>query len=330
MTLFVSVAAFCEPFLEFTLSDAVKKAANPQSIVFGVVDQHPFSRRDELVAAMLEAGKAAGMTEANLRYLHISPHETRGVCWARSLVFSLFQNEDFVLQIDSHTFFEENWDTTLYQQHALLLEKSTPENPVKPIISTYPYGFEFEEDDKPVVKVRVGDKTTLVLRPHPDTSLSENSATLRFRAEHIFTLEPVLGCHVAGGFLFAAGALVQEVPYDPYLYFHGEEQSLAVRAWTRGWDIYHLLKIPLYHLYKMPNTPHPTHHWHPDWDKKRDFRAADLRQAGINRLADLLYQRKDLGVYGLGSKRSLQEYAAFSGINYLEKTLIQPHQISYE
>lgn len=323
MRLFVSVAAFCEPFLAFTLSNAIKKAADPQSIVFGVVDQHPFSRRAVLAAAMLEAGKDTGMTEANLRYIHISPHETRGVCWARSLVFSLFQHEDFVLQIDSHMLFEESWDAVLYQQHAGLLEKSP-----KPIISTYPYGFEFE-NDQPVIKVKPGKQSVLVLRPHPDTSLSENNATLRFRAEHFFTSEPVLGCHVAGGFLFAAGDFVQEIPYDPYLYFHGEEQSLAVRAWTRGWDIYHLLKIPLYHLYKMPNMAHSNHHWHPDWDKKRDFKAVDLRQAAVERLSDLLYQRKNLGVYGLGSQRNLEEYAALSGINYLNKTLVQPYQPNY-
>lgn len=323
MRLFVSVAAFCEPFLVFTLSDAIKKATDPQSIIFGLVDQHPFNRREALIAAMLEAGKNAGLTQANLRYIHINPHETRGVCWARSLVFSLFQQEDFVLQIDSHTLFEENWDTVLYQQYADLLEKSP-----KHIISTYPYGFEFENGE-PVIKVTPGEKSVLVLRPHPDTSLSEKNATLRFRAEHFFTLEPVLGCHLAGGFLFTAGHFVQEVPYDPYLYFHGEEQSLAVRAWTRGWDIYHLLKIPLYHLYKIPNMAYSNHHWHPDWDKKRDFKAVDLKQAGVERLADLLYQRKDLGVYGLGSQRNLEEYAVLSGINYLNKTLVQPYQQKY-
>ena len=47
---------------------------------------------------------------------------------------------------------------------------------------------------------------------------------------------PVAGFHVAGGCVFAPGRIVNEIPYDPLLYFHGEEQALALRAWTRGWD----------------------------------------------------------------------------------------------
>ena len=320
MKLFVSVAAFCEPYLLFTLSDAIKKASNPELIVFGVVDQHPINRKGDIVSAI---------PNINLRYLHINPLETRGVSWARSMVFSLFQDEEFVLQIDSHTFFEDNWDTILYHQHAMLLGKSTLDNPIKPIISTYPYGFEFN-DGKPVINVNVGTETVLVLRPHHETSLSDDCAKLRFRAEHVFTKEPVLGCHIAGGFLFASGELLSEVPYDPYLYFHGEEQSIAIRAWTHGWDIYHLLKIPLYHLYKIPNTPHTTHHWHPNWDAQRDFKSTELLKSSSKRLADLLYQRKDLGIYGMGTVRSLSEYAKFCGINYLDKTIVRQYQTSYD
>jgi hypothetical protein len=232
----------------------------------------------------------------------------------------MYQGESFVLQIDSHMFFEEKWDQQIINQWRVLKQLSN-----KPIISTYPYGFEFE-DDKPVVKITVSLKTTLVLRPHPETSLSDSNATLRFRAEHVFTREPVLGCHIAGGFLFAAGQFVDEVPYDPRLYFHGEEQSLAVRAYTHGWDIFHPPHIPLFHLYKMPNTPHHTHHWHPEWEKQRDFKFTELTDLAKERLMDLLFERRDLGQYGLGKIRSLTEFSKFSGIDYSKKQLVQPYQ----
>ncbi len=314
MDIFVSVAAFCDPFLTFTLGDAVAKASAPERLVFGVVDQHPHSRREALAPLI---GPAA------VRYVHIHPVETRGVCWARSVAFSLYRDETYLLQVDSHTFFEPGWDTQLRELHSALLACSR-----QPIVSTYPYGFEFE-NDQPVVKIEVSDKTTLVLRPHPDTALANDTATLRFRAEHVFTRDPVPGCHVAGGFLFAAGELVHQVPYDPYLYFHGEEQSIAVRAWTRGWDIFHPPHIPLFHLYKVPNTEHRNHHWHPKWDQQRDFKYAELRQAADRRLADLLYQRRDLGVYGLGAQRSLAEYARFSGIDYAGRRLVQEYRPEY-
>lgn len=220
--------------------------------------------------------------------------------------------------------FEPGWDTQLMAQLQALKGQSE-----KPIVSTYPYGFKFV-NEQAVVNITVSDKTTLVLRPHPDTQLSPHNATLRFRAEHVFTREPVRGCHVAGGFIFTHGQFVYEVPYDPHLYFHGEEQSLAVRAYTHGWDIFHPPHIPLFHLYKMPNTAHNAHHWHPDWDKQRDFKFTELTLIAKNRLMDLLYQRRSLGVFGLGQQRSLADYAQLSGIDYAQRTLRRDYQSHYE
>lgn len=105
--IFVSVAAFCDPFLEHTLTDAIAKAKHPEQLVFAVVDQNPVSRQEPLRQI---CGKM------RLRYVHISPVETRGVCWARSLVFSMYQGESFVLQIDSHMLFETHWDEQLISQ----------------------------------------------------------------------------------------------------------------------------------------------------------------------------------------------------------------------
>jgi hypothetical protein len=202
------------------------------------------------------------------------------------------------------------------------------ENHSKPIISTYPYGYEII-DGKPKVVISVSDKTTLVLRPHPDTTLTDNSATLRFRAEHLFTRQPVKGCHVAGGFIFTLGNFMQEVPYDPFLYFHGEEQSLAIRAYTKGWDIFHHPIVPIYHLYKRPNTEHTQHHWHSDWEKQRDYKWSELKDISNQRLVDMLYHQKEMGCYGLGTQRTLEEYAELSGINYKTKQITQPYQTDY-
>ena len=304
--IFISVASFCDPYLIFTIKDALKKAKHPDNLVFGVVDQHPENRREQLKAKL---------PTATIRYVQMHPIDSRGVCWARSLVFSLYQDEDYLLQIDSHTFFEKGWDAKLIKELTELQTRST-----KPIISIYPYGFEFDEKDQPVVKVKVGQKTTLAMRVHPDTDLSDSNVVLRFRAEHIFQREFLPGFHLAGGFIFTLARFIDEVPYDPHLYFHGEEQNLAIRAYTHGWDIFHPPTIPLYHLYKQPNKSYSNHHWHPDWDKQRDYKWADLKAHAHDRLTKLLTHHS-LGRYGLGSTRSLEDYAAFSGIDYRNRVV---------
>jgi hypothetical protein len=144
---------------------------------------------------------------------------------------------------------------------------------------------------------------------------------LRFVGKHLFTDAAVEGCHVAAGFIFCSAQFVEEVPYDPFLYFHGEEQSLAVRAYTRGWNIFHPTWVPLYHLYKQENVAHDTHHWHGAVDSHRAFNGAFLTERAKLRLFELMCGNGLQGAYGLGTVRTLDDYAAMSGIDYREKTI---------
>ena len=307
MKIFISIASYCDELLFFTIQDCLSKASKPENISFGIVDQNESSQKERIDKLNLNK---------QIRYVYIHKLETLGVSWARNISFSLIDDEDFLFQIDSHMLFEEAWDTTLLKQYEKLKDISQ-----KPIISTYPYGFSFDENAKPTYK-KPSDKYVLVLRPHPDTSLLQDNAVLRFRAEHKLTNEPVLGCHMAGGFIFTSSDFTQEVPYDPYLYFHGEEQSLSVRAYTRGWDIYHPNWIPLYHLYKQINHEHLTHHWHKSVESQRALNAEYLKARAIKRINRLLYGDGMKGsAYGLGSTRTLDEFIAFSGIDYKNKTI---------
>lgn len=308
--IFVSIASYRDPMLFFTLRDAVDKAARPELLHFGVVDQHPQDQR-EAIRALPFAGQ--------VRYCHVSPQDTLGVCWARSLAFSLYDGEDYVLQIDSHMCFEQGWDDNLRQQHSILLERSA-----KPILSIYPYPFEMV--DGQAVYTRPEGRTVLVMRPHPDTVLADGNPVLRFIARHMFTDQAVAGCHVAAGFLFASGRLVEEVPYDPYLYFHGEEQSLALRSYTRGWDIFHPAWIPIYHLYKQADVPHDTHHWHGEVAAQRAFDMQKLELRAKQRLQRLVNGEGLPGAYGLGTERTLAQFSAFSGIDYQTGTISNPYE----
>jgi len=299
--IFVSLAAYCDDMLEFTLKSAYNSAKNKENIFFGVVDQN-YENQRELI-------KTLDFSE-QIRYCHTFPDDTLGVSWARHLVFSLYDNEDYFLQVDSHTYFEENWDENLINQYEILLKKSQ-----KPIISTYPYGFSLNEDGEVIYKKPSG-KSVLVLRPKEECSLTKDSFVLQFRAKHIISNEAVAGCHIAAGFLFTKGSFIEEIPYDPYLYFHGEEQSLSLRAFTKGWDIYHPTWIPLYHLYKKTNVSYNTHHWNGEISKKRDFEWTYLQKRSKNRLEKLIKGKLNNSIYGLGTIRTIEEYIDFSGIDY--------------
>jgi hypothetical protein len=119
------------------------------------------------------------------------------------------------------------------------------------------------------------------------------------------------GFHLGAGCLFAPGRFALEFPYDPALYFHGEEQALAARLFTHGWDIVHMPGLPIYHLYNdgASGVPPRPLHWDPSHEAGGRRPGGTLEQRSRRRLASLL-AGEPLGVYGLGTRAHLADYAA--------------------
>jgi Glycosyltransferase (GlcNAc) len=305
-TIFVSIAAYQDPHLWWTVKNAWMMASQPDRLRFGVIDQCVNSER-----AVHTHAPWAGL----VRYVHVHPKYARGPCWARSLAYTLWNEETYILQIDSHMWFEHGWDERLIHEMAALQRESRH---ARHILTTYPGAFEFRDGEP----VDVGSpKGVLVLRPNPGQTLRPDNPVMMFQAVPLENVrQRVGGYHVGAGCLFALGTLLQEVPYDPWLYFHGEEQNLAVRAWTRGWDIWHPFNMPILHLYKEGGGKEIVH-WSPSEAEGRDFAWHDLEQRAARQLAKVFYDQSIKGAFGLGQVRSLAHYAQESGIDYVNKTV---------
>jgi hypothetical protein len=303
-TIFVSVAAYCDPMLAFTLDSLRCQAADPSRIFVGVVEQAPAG------TAVVLPGEWASQ---NVRWTRVDALSSRGPCWARTLAMALYQGEDWYLQIDSHTWFEPGWDEVLLNWGRVC----AAQNP-RSVITCYPNPFVMEAGN-PIARPVTQKVLALVVRA--DAQMAGEHPVLGFEGVAVEQDEPVPGFHVGGGCLFAPGGFVQALPYDPQLYFHGEEQALALRAWTRGWDIWHVPGVPLYHLYTQPGSAPRPMHWAPEHEAHRSVPWTALDKSAQRRLSALVWGGDDLGVYGLGQVRSLAEYAAFSGIDYLSRDI---------
>ena len=301
MRIFVSVASYRDPLLVQTLASCLDAAAERSRVSIGVVDQSPQPTPLDQV----------GPATANLRYLHLHHRYGRGPCFARAIAASLWQGEEFFLQVDSHTVFEPGWDARLIGA----LEAVEGANP-RSILTTYPCPFEMQG---PLAVPQPMRGKAIVLRALPDASFANGSPVLRFQGVPTESGRALPGFHIGAGCLFARGFLLQEVPIDPYLYFEGEEQNLAIRAWTAGWDILHPPDMPIYHLYHAA-AERPVH-WGEADDAGRPVRWWTLREQAELRLRRLLFDGEDLGAYGLGRQRSLRDYARFSGIDYPGRTI---------
>jgi hypothetical protein len=304
MRLFVSIASYCDPVLAFTLQRAVAMASAPHRLHFGVVDQSPAGT--PRVAA---PGHGARLSQVRLDIA-----DARGPCWARAIAMSLHDGEEWFLQLDSHMEFERGWDERLVEQ-ALAL--GAPDRDL--VISTYPDAFRFV-DGQPVRLPTTGGVLAQVVKP--GVAFQEEHPVLTFEAHPVASAHALPAFHVGAGCLFAPGRITQRVPYDPWLYFHGEEQALALRLYTQGWDLFHMPALPIHHLYNDAASGAPPRplHWDEAHAAGRDVDWWALEQRSRARLQALV-SGEDLGVYGLGTRRTLAEFAAFSGIDYTRRTL---------
>ena len=304
MRIFVSIASYCDPLLAWTMSRALETAAAPERLHFGVVDQSPAG-----VARL-----AAPTAGTRLSQVRLDPVDARGPCWARAIAMSLYDGEDWFLQIDSHTDFDAGWDELLIVQAQAL---GAPGHPL--VVSSYPNAFD-------LIGGRVVRRpTTAGVLAHvvkPGTGFEPDHPVLAFEAHPLDIDRPVPGFHAGAGCLFGPGRIVSEIPYDPWFYFHGEEQALSLRLYTHGWDIFHMPALPVHHLYNHGGTGAPVRpmHWDAAHDEQRSVNWWTLEQRSRRRLGALV-AGAPLGVYGLGSRRSVADYTAFSGIDYAARTL---------
>jgi hypothetical protein len=290
--IFVQIASYRDSELVPTIKDCINNAKNIDNISFGICVQYgdELSEEDRLFLSKLK----------NSKILYVKYTESSGACWARHKTNELYDNEEFTLQIDSHMRFIENWDTELINMWESL-------NDTKAILTAYPAEYYPDKEKKewkhqPHI-IHVYSMKNGQTEQRPKTPNNWQSRTVPYKA-----------IHVAAGFIFAPGQFIHDVPYDPEFYFSGEETSLALRSFTHGYNLYHPHKIILWHYYTRKDQ---VKHWtdHKDWSK--------LSSRAHDRLNCLLGRNNkyDLGKYGLGTCRTLEDYQNYSGIDYKRKIL---------
>lgn len=305
-TIFVSIASYRDPDCQNTVRDLFQKATYPDRVFIGICWQ--FVPEEDKDCFVLET------RPEQVRSIEIHASQSKGACWARHRVQSLWKGEDYYLQVDSHMRFVQGWDEKLI---AMLAQCDSP----KAVLSTYPLPF------TPPDSLGADGVITIYPKEFDDFGV----LTQRSEVASLKDAPPVprQNAFIGAGWIFAKGAVVSEVPYDPYLYFEGEEITLAVRLWTHGWDIYVPNAVVAYHDYgRRADRPR---HWtdQTDWPTLNKRARTRIRYLlGIDRSGND-EELAEIGKYGLGSARTLADYEAFSGVDfrarlYHGKTLAKP------
>jgi hypothetical protein len=293
MSIFVSIASYRDPELIPTIKSAISMASNPEDIYFGVVCQE----LPKLVPNF------SGIKNLSVINMHIK--EARGAGLARAKALELYNNEDYYLQIDSHTRFVQDWDLLCYEQLESA-KKVAGHNKV--LLSYYPAPYHKEGRQTFFMDTYEGEpvpsKQKLFRRHNGDWSAK------RLAFDDKSNNYPEVSQTILAGFIFASSDLMKEVPYDPEISFMGEELCFAMRAWTRGWDIYSPKINVSYHFYRREGY-------------KKVWKDSNIRRMGWGEIESLSKDKQkrilcgiEQGIYGAGNVRSLQDFEKFVGFDF--------------
>ena len=295
MRIFISIASYRDPELQWTIKSAIENANNPDNLYFGVVHQGVDSELFDINSIK------------NMSLIKMHPKEAKGAGFARAKAMELYSGQEYFLQIDSHTRFAPGWDSICIDQ---LNRAKNISGHSRVLLSYFPAPYEPERNggmflvkNNPKIKSYPTRQKILLNKRKQWTAE-------RFEFDSKLKENPELSETVLGGFIFSDGSIVSEVPYDSEISFFGEEVCFAMRSWTRGWDIYSPSKNIVYHFYSRGGY-------------SKIWKDRNLRGISWKEIEEISYAKQkrilcgeEEGVFGAGSVRTLEEYEMFTNTNF--------------
>ena len=297
--IFIQIASYRDPQLLPTLNDCISKSKYPENLVFSIAWQHSVDDEWDTLGDYVN--------DSRFKIIDIDYRDSKGACWARNRLQQNYTDEQYTLQLDSHHRFIENWDEELINMYNQLIDNGVS----KPLLTSYISSFDPENDPD--------GRITVPWKMNFDRFIPEGAVFfLPAGIDNYKELsEPIPARFYSAHFAFAAGSFVTEVPHDPEYYFHGEEISIAVRAYTWGYDLYHPHKVIVWHEYTRKGR---TKQWDDDktWGDKNSN--SHLRNRKLFEM-DGLTKDIDFGIYDFGKVRTLEEYERYAGISFKKRAV---------
>lgn len=291
----VEIPAYCDPEVVPTVQSALLNAANPNRIHFAICLQDD------------DEGKLAALRSVpGCRVVHFRKADAPGLCAARYECHKLLDGEEFVLHVDSHMRFARYWDAALPFSWRQCRDH-------RAILTDYAVPLSLVDLSRPLDDDFFVSYVDMCGRPVSPHYFRTGECDLRFRANGSFSeLKPKRGAFMGGHFVFGRAEIDSEVPCDPLMDFSADEDSMAARYWTHGFNLYQCSPRYVYHLYDR-ETKYGTA------VKSND--AGSARRTRQQKRMNVLFGICDepgvslLG-FGLGTARSLAEYESYAGVDF--------------
>ena len=297
--IFIQIASYRDPQLIHTIRDCDIKASDPSKLVYSIAWQHSNDDQWDQIHEFKD--------DPRFKVVDIDYKDSKGACWARNQLQQNYDGEQYTLQIDSHNRFAQDWDLELIEMYNQLKEKGHE----KPLLTGYVSSFDPEND--PAGRIQTPWKMNFD-RFIPEGAVFFLPASIDNYKQ---LTEPIPARFYSAHFAFTTGDFVKEVPHDPEYYFHGEEISIAVRAYTWGYDLFHPHKTVIWHEYTRKGRTKQL-----DDDKSWGGKNANSHKRN-RKLFEMDGEVKDIefGIYDFGKVRSLLDYEKYSGLSFKRRAV---------
>lgn len=278
MSIFVQLVSYKNFDLVATVRDCIQKAKEKDSLHFGICAQ-----QDEEIPSSL--------VHERIKVESVPVKDSLGHGWARKKAQSMYDGQQYTLQIEAGCRMAQDWDEGLIQA---LKATGSP----KPIITNPAGRFDLEKDQP--------ESSDVSYKNQAFQFLANTPSFWPVPLKNIVVMQKAM--NISDHFFFAEGRHCLECPYDPNLYHAEIESAITLRSFTLGYDIFHHFKPFVFRNYA--NRPM-------NWNDDADWWVKD--RASKARFADLFEGR--LAEFGLGSERSARDWEIYSGIDYRGRRL---------
>jgi len=297
-SIFIQIPSYHDYELGRTIRDAMYKSSGENQINFGV--HLSYYRNNDINIPNLN----------NIKIEISEAPNNLGQGTSRHIANELYNGEDYYLQIDSHTRFEEGWDKSLIENYNFYKDIG-----LNPVLSCYPGAYEYNENGLNILNDKTNVSYTDFIQ---DLSFIDGDYIPHQRAvanpdNNIFTRS------VSGGSIFSDGGIAAIKP-NKDMYFWAEEILTAMRLYTHGYDLLLPKKQNIYHLYYDSTKGENNQRRQVGEDFPKEIKYIDEKSK--YELANII-ENKIIGEYALGSSRTLAEYEQFAGIDFALKKVYQ-------
>jgi Glycosyltransferase (GlcNAc) len=286
-SVFVSIANYRDSEVKDTVNSLMENTTSNVTLNISVYSQCYVEERIDLPLSNDNRRIVVKQTFVN-------PDQSRGLCWARAEIQREYSSEDFYLQLDSHVELAPRWDEILLRDYA----NAATDRPV--VLTAYLPDYE-----------RV-DGQRLVREKRP-THFRVVQNGWRPEARQLLGYPHARPCRAfffSGHFAFARGRFVEDVPSDPEIFFIGDEISIAVRAYSCGYDLRTPSQYVGAHLARHYPRSKPGLRplfWDPEDDAKRSLSSVDRNIASLVKVGAIC-RGEARGLYGIQDQSRYVEF----------------------